>query len=127
MPPFGSACRLVPLQGARCFWLDGFCPHLGDFAMHECRSLRKRRSASLIATFISGTLVVPIALASDILQAIIGNRTAVAHKLATLRDPDTLSAAFSADSAKVLTASIFRDTLHVWTWQHGDPTNHTLT
>jgi hypothetical protein len=54
------------------------------------------------------------------------NRTEVAHKVATLDDPGALFVTFSADSAKVVTAGI-EDTLRAWTWQHGDPTNHSLT
>ena len=59
--------------------------------------------------------------------SIMGNRTEVTHKLATLHDPGALFVTFSADSAKVVTADSFHDTLRVWTWQHGDPTNHSLT
>ncbi len=50
----------------------------------------------------------------------------VAHKVATLRVAGALYVTFSADSAKVVTAGM-QDTLGVWTWQHGDPTNHSLT
>jgi WD40 repeat protein len=42
-----------------------------------------------------------------------------------LRELGALYVTFSADSAKVITAGM-QDTLGVWTWQHGDRTNHAL-
>src|SRR5450631_2701343 len=94
--------------------------------MHECFSASNRWWVSLIGIFTAVTLCGRIAIASDILSAIVGNRTEVAHKVTTLPDPGALFVAFSADSAKVVTAG-FLDKLAVWTWQHGDATNHSLT
>jgi WD40 repeat protein len=53
------------------------------------------------------------------------NRTEVARNVATLRQLGALYVTFAADSAKIITAGM-RDTIDVWTWQHGDPTNHSL-
>jgi len=79
--------------------------------------------ALLLVILGSVPLIVP---AGDISSTVSENRTEVAHKVATLRDPGALFVTFSADSAKVVTAGI-EDTLRVWTWQHGDPSNHSLT
>jgi WD40 repeat protein len=78
--------------------------------------------ALLLVILGSVPLIVP---AGDILPTITENPTEVAHKVATLRELGALYVTFSADSAKVITASM-QDTLGVWTWQHGDPTNHAL-
>ena len=95
--------------------------------MHERFSSMKRGSVLLVAILTSATLSAPIVFASDVLSAIVGNGTAVAHKLATLRDPGALSVAFSGDSTRVGTADISHDTLRVWTWQNGRPTSQLLT
>jgi WD40 repeat protein len=78
--------------------------------------------ALLLVILGSVPLIVP---AGDILPTITENRTEVAHKVARLRELGALYVTFSANSAKVITAGM-QDTLGVWTWQHGDPTNHAL-
>src|ERR1017187_335362 len=95
--------------------------------MKECSSVNNQWWVSLIGIFAAATLCGGIAIADGILTTIMGNRTEVAHKVATFRDPGTLSVTFSADSAKVATADILHDTLRVWTWRQGNSTSHSLT